>query len=133
MISLHRSLDGRLFTLTLNRVERKNALNDEAYSTLSRLLDEASGDPSVGAVCLTGAGDYFTSGQDFGEVGGREEGARSIDCPVGRFMLSLLRCTKPVIAAVNGPAVGVGVTLLAHCDVWKSNPPNPYPNLAPNP
>ncbi|CAN0347845.1 unnamed protein product [Ascophyllum nodosum] len=105
-------------TLTLNRPEVKNAFSSEVYLKVAELLERAEKDESVVAVVLTGAGDYFTSGADVKELMTSEPPTTLMSQqPFGIFASTLLRFPKLVVAAVNGPAVGVGVTLLPHCDV----------------
>ncbi|CAM9690494.1 unnamed protein product, partial [Chrysoparadoxa australica] len=120
---------GRLAIISLCRPKVKNAINDETYTQLISCLSVAKDDPEVVAVILTGCGPYFTSGADLKEAGQQlkrvEQGARLATIasrPPGLFMKALLRFPKFVVAAVNGPAVGIGVTLLPHCDVVYSTP-----------
>lgn len=108
-------LSGRVLEITINRPERKNALTMAMYSAMADLLDEAVSDPGVRVVILTGSGGAFTSGNDLADfLGGSASGEES---PVFRFMYALYNFPKPVIAAVAGPAVGIGTTLLLHCDL----------------
>ena len=100
----------------LNRPRVKNAFNDEQYDDLVDLLAAAQNDAAVHAVVLTGGGQYFSSGADLTETDfeGDED---MIDKSAGRFMMALIAFRKVFVAAVNGPAVGIGVTLLMHCDL----------------
>jgi len=107
--------EGGLLTLRLNRPEKKNALTRAMYSQLAEALAAADADPQIRAVLLRGASDCFTAGNDI--VDFLEQPPNDLDNPVFQFMLSLLDCRKPVIAAVAGPAVGIGTTLLLHCDL----------------
>lgn len=107
--------EGGLLTLRLNRPEKKNALTRAMYSHLAEALAAADADPQIRAVLLRGASDCFTAGNDI--VDFLEQPPNDLDNPVFQFMLSLLDCRKPVIAAVAGPAVGIGTTLLLHCDL----------------
>lgn len=112
------AIDGAICTVTFCRPDVKNAMSMRAYLETVQVLSAAAADPAVLVVILTGAGDYFTSGADLSEPGAL--GPNMINpvlAPVGRFMLALLRFPKVLVAAVNGPAVGIGVTLLPHCDV----------------
>ncbi|SCW59964.1 MULTISPECIES: enoyl-CoA hydratase [unclassified Pseudomonas] len=104
-----------LLTVRLNRAEKKNALTRAMYSQLAQALAMADSDPQIRAVLLTGSSDCFTAGNDI--VDFLEQPPNDLDNPVFQFMLSLLDCRKPVIAAVAGPAVGIGTTLLLHCDL----------------
>jgi enoyl-CoA hydratase/carnithine racemase len=104
-----------LLTVRLNRPDKKNALTRAMYSQLAYALTTADSDPQIRAVLLTGSSDCFTAGNDI--VDFLEQPPNDLDNPVFQFMLSLLDCRKPVIAAVAGPAVGIGTTLLLHCDL----------------
>lgn len=104
-----------LLTLRLNRPEKKNALTRAMYSQLAQALAMADADPQISAVLISGSHDCFTAGNDI--VDFLEQPPADLDNPVFEFMLSLLDCRKPVIAAVAGPAVGIGTTLLLHCDL----------------
>jgi enoyl-CoA hydratase/carnithine racemase len=104
-----------LLTVRMNRPDKKNALTRAMYSQLAQALVMADSDPQVRAVLLTGASDCFTAGNDI--IDFLEQPPNDLDNPVFQFMLSLLDCRKPVIAAVAGPAVGIGTTLLLHCDL----------------
>ncbi|QIB07044.1 enoyl-CoA hydratase [Pseudomonas bijieensis] len=104
-----------LLTVRLNRPGKKNALTRAMYSQLAQALATADTDPQIRAVLLTGSSDCFTAGNDI--IDFLEQPPNDLDNPVFQFMLSLLDCRKPVIAAVAGPAVGIGTTLLLHCDL----------------
>ncbi|OAB53716.1 enoyl-CoA hydratase-related protein [Pseudomonas thivervalensis] len=104
-----------LLTVRMNRPDKKNALTRAMYSQLAQALVMADSDPQVRAVLLTGSSDCFTAGNDI--IDFLEQPPNDLDNPVFQFMLSLLDCRKPVIAAVAGPAVGIGTTLLLHCDL----------------
>ncbi|BBP66771.1 enoyl-CoA hydratase [Pseudomonas sp. Cab53] len=104
-----------LLTMRLNRADKKNALTRAMYSQLAQALATADADPQIRAVLLTGSSDCFTAGNDI--VDFLEQPPDDLDNPVFQFMLALLECRKPVIAAVAGPAVGIGTTLLLHCDL----------------
>ena len=107
--------DGAVLTLRLNRPEKKNALTRDMYSRLATALQQADADASVHAIVLCGSAHCFTSGNDI--VDFLEVPPTDMDSPVFCFMRSLLECRKPVVAAVAGAAVGIGTTLLLHCDL----------------
>jgi enoyl-CoA hydratase/carnithine racemase len=104
--------------LTLDRPEARNAFNIELYEAVRGALDGAAADEDIAVVVITGAGDIFSAGQDLKEAA--EPDARTA-FESGRgfppFARRLASFPKPLIAAVNGPAVGVGLTLLLHCDL----------------
>lgn len=85
------------------------------YSQLAEALEQADADTSVNAVLIQGSSECFTAGNDIGDF--LEQPPADLDSPVFNFMRSLLNCRKPVIAAVAGVAVGIGTTLLLHCDL----------------
>ncbi len=105
-------------TIEIARPEKKNALTQAMYSAMAAALDAAMADASVRAVLITGQPGIFTSGNDIEDFMQRPPGSGSdaMDSPVFQFMRSLLLCDKPVVAAVTGAAIGIGTTLLLHCD-----------------
>ena len=104
-----------LLTMVIDRPAKKNALTDAMYKALADSLEAAHDDPEVRAILLRGEGDMFTSGNDVGEFAAI---AMSGQQPqhVTRFLRALATATKPIVAAVHGRAVGVGVTMLLHCN-----------------
>ena len=108
-------LTGGVMTIRMNRPEKRNALNRAAYTGLADALDAAAADPAIRVVVLTGAGGHFTSGNDIADF---QAGDSSVgERPVARFLRLISTFPKPVIAAVSGVAVGVGTTMLLHCDI----------------
>ncbi len=108
-------ITGSVMTIRMNRPEKRNALNRAAYSAIADELDAAAADPAIRVVVLTGAGGHFTSGSDIADfqAGDTSSGER----PVSRFLRIISTYPKPIIAAVSGVAVGVGTTMLLHCDI----------------
>ena len=104
-----------LLTLRLNRPDKKNALTRAMYSQLGEALKQADSDPEINAVLITGSAECFTAGNDIADF--IQQPPSDLDSPVFHFMLNLLECRKPVIAAVAGAAVGIGTTMLLHCDL----------------
>ena len=107
-----------VFTLEIARPEKKNALTVAMYQAMAEALQAAGEDRSVRAVLITGQPGIFTSGNDIEDFVARPPGADgdTMDSPVFRFMRALLECDKPVVAAVTGAAIGIGTTMLLHCD-----------------
>jgi enoyl-CoA hydratase/carnithine racemase len=108
--------DGPVRLLTLHRPEARNAFNRALYDAVREALDEAAADDSLAVCVITGAGDIFSAGQDIKALAGIKDNpdeAKGFD----PFARALARFDKPLIAAVNGAAVGVGTTLLLHCDL----------------
>ena len=107
--------EGSIQILSFNRPEKMNALTREMYAGLANGLNEAAGDFAVRAVIITSEGDHFTAGNDIADF--LANPPTNEDSDVARFLGSLLEFPKPLIAAVKGNAVGVGTTMLLHCDV----------------
>ena len=100
-------------TIEIARPEKKNALTRAMYIAMADALDAATADTSVRAVLITGQPGIFTSGNDIDDFTQRPAGTES---PAIVFMKALLACDKPVVAAVTGAAIGIGTTMLLHCD-----------------
>ena len=110
--------DAGVLTLRFNRAEKKNAMTQAMYAGMAEAINAAAADSSVRVLVIAGSGDSFTAGNDmvdFMKVA--NAGGGGGDSAVIRFMNALATFPKPVIAAVNGLAIGVGVTLLLHCDL----------------
>ena len=101
--------------IRLNRPEKKNALTRDMYQGMAAAFDAANEDPSVRVLILTGTGDAFTSGNDVGDFQKRADGG--LESSAGRFLPAISGLQKPLIGAVNGMAIGVGTTMLMHCDL----------------
>ena len=106
-----------IMTMTLARPEKKNALSNEMYSAMSEGLERAEKDPAVRVVLFQGDGDSFTAGNDLADFASQAKGESSVDSPAHRFIEIVSKVTKPLVAAVHGNAVGVGTTMLLHCDL----------------
>ncbi|WP_025854789.1 enoyl-CoA hydratase-related protein [Pseudomonas sp. CHM02] len=104
-----------LLILQLNRPDKKNALTRAMYTQLAEALEQADADGDIRCVLIQGSSECFTAGNDIGDF--LEQPPSDLDSPPFYFMKSLLNCRKPVIAAVAGAAVGIGTTLLLHCDL----------------
>ncbi|MBH9579368.1 enoyl-CoA hydratase [Inhella proteolytica] len=102
-------------TIEIARPEKKNAITQAMYSEMAEALRAANADGKVRAVLITGQPGIFTSGNDLEDFMARPP--RDAEAPVFQFMQALLACEKPVIAAVTGAAIGIGTTLLLHCDL----------------
>ena len=119
--TLETSREDGVLTLTLNRPDRLNALNVQMLEELLRVLDEIDADDAVRAVIVTGAGRAFCAGADLGGGGATFDTSR-VKSGVprdggGRITLRIFECRKPLIAAINGAAVGVGATMTLPMDV----------------
>ena len=109
------NLDAGVCTLTLNRVERKNSINVAMYTALSDALDAATQDAAVRAVVIQGHESIFSAGNDISDFLNVPPAGQ--DSPVFRFLRGISTFSKPIVAAVCGPAVGIGTTMLLHCDL----------------
>jgi enoyl-CoA hydratase/carnithine racemase len=110
----------RITTIRLDRPDKKNAITLEMYAALSDALDGATADPAVRAVVLAGARDCFTAGNDLGDFVRAAQGADAVSG--GRFLRALAGFDKPLIGAVAGVAIGIGTTMLLHCDLVYAAP-----------
>src|SRR5882672_3620725 len=108
-------LGGQVRTLVMNRPAKKNALTVAMYAVLADELGRAGDSPAVRAVVRTGAGDVFTAGNDILDFVAQPP--VSDDSHVVRFLKALVAFPKPILATVNGAAIGVGTTMLLHCDL----------------
>lgn len=108
---------GRVRVLTFNRPQAKNAFNDDLYDATTEQLRAAADDPNVAVVVLTGAESAFSAGQDLSEMTKARTPEQAAASGFMPFVDTLQSFPKPLIAAVNGVAVGIGVTMLLHCDL----------------
>jgi enoyl-CoA hydratase/carnithine racemase len=105
----------RVLTIRLNRPDKKNALSQAMYTAMTEALKQAAADDEIRVVLFVGTRDAFTSGNDLQDF--LKQPTRFNDSAVGRFIDALGHFPKAAVAAINGPAVGIGVTLLLHCDL----------------
>ncbi|RQO62596.1 enoyl-CoA hydratase [Paucibacter sp. KBW04] len=113
-MSIKTAIVNGVASIEIARPEKKNALTRVMYQAMADALVAANSDKSVRAVLIQGQPGIFTSGNDIEDF--MSSPPRDEDAPVFQFMRALLNCEKPVIAAVNGAAIGIGTTLLLHCD-----------------
>ncbi|MGR3622937.1 enoyl-CoA hydratase-related protein [Pseudophaeobacter sp.] len=112
-ITLH--TQDRVTTLTISRPRKRNAITQAMYGTMADALQAYGNSDDARAFVITGAEDYFSAGNDLQDF---STASHDGDLPpVARFLDAISQCPKPVIAAVNGPAIGVGLTMLLHCDL----------------
>jgi enoyl-CoA hydratase/carnithine racemase len=105
--------------VVMNRPEKKNALDSEMYEAMIGALTQADADASLKAILIQGAGDAFTAGNDLDDF---RRLPLNEDFPALRFVRALASCDTPIVAAVHGDAVGVGTTLVFHCDLAYTAP-----------
>ena len=108
---------GRVRLLTLNRPTALNAFNDDLYDALRAARDEAAASPDVAVVVLTGNGRAFSAGQDLAELEAPRRYDDGLEHGFPPFIAAVEAFPKPLLAAVNGIGVGIGLTILLHCDL----------------
>ena len=109
-----------ILTIEFDRPDRKNAITSAMYQTMADTINAAETDKEVRAILFTGKPEIFTAGNDlvdFATTTAANDGVAFSDRPVIQFMQALFKSTKPVVAAVNGAAIGIGTTMLMHCDL----------------
>jgi enoyl-CoA hydratase/carnithine racemase len=107
--------DGPVRTIRMNRPEKKNALTLAMYDAMTAAIEDAGTTDSVHCLLIAGAPDVFCAGNDLNDFVTMAR-TGSLGAPIVRFLHALARCQKPMVAAVSGAAVGVGTTMLLHCD-----------------
>lgn len=107
---------GGVLTLTINRPEKKNALTDAMYGAMADAIQRAQDDKAVRVIVIRGAGDMFCAGNDMGDFLAAAQGGDIREANVFRFIRLLGSNAKPLVAGVQGRAVGIGTTMLLHCD-----------------
>ena len=108
-----------VMTVQFNRPEKKNAITQPMYRALFEALDGADKDDGVHVVLLRGTEGCFSAGNDINDLA---TGMRVTSAPAGNFMNQLMNMQKPLIAAVSGPAIGIGLTMLLQCDLIYADP-----------
>lgn len=109
---------GSIVVVALNRPRVKNAFSDDLFLDLIEIMHTVAADDSCDAIVLTGTGSYFSSGADLeGTNFDTTIDRDTLNSPAGKFMMAIIEFPKIIAAAINGPAVGIGVTLLLHCDL----------------
>jgi len=106
--------DGPVRTVRMNRPEKKNALTLAMYDAMASAIESAGDDQRC--LLIAGAPTVFCAGNDIGDFLQAAMGGGALGAPILRFLHALVRCEKPLVAAVQGNAVGVGTTMLMHCD-----------------
>jgi enoyl-CoA hydratase/carnithine racemase len=108
-------VDAGVMTLTLNRVGKKNSITSAMYAAMADALESANHDPAVRVVVIQGHESIFSAGNDIGDF--LNNPPSTPDAPVFCFLRGISTFPKPIVAAVCGPAVGIGTTMLLHCDL----------------
>ena len=107
--------DGPILRIEIHRPDKKNALTQQMYADVAAAMGTAEADPGVRVMLIHGSEEAFTAGNDLQDFLSRPP--RSEDSGVMRFLRTVSSTTKPLVAAVSGPAVGIGTTMLLHCDL----------------
>jgi enoyl-CoA hydratase/carnithine racemase len=105
--------DEGVLRVVFNRPSKKNAITRAMYGALAAALAEAEGDPAIRVVLFSGGAEVFTAGNDLGDFLAADRDLTA----AGAFITGLARATKPMVAAVSGLAIGIGATMLLHCDL----------------
>lgn len=108
---------GGVLAITLDRPDRRNAITVAMYAALAKAIDDAGRDPDVRLITVSGTGADFTAGNDLLDFLAEVRPESVGDLPVGQFLTALANNQKPLIAAVHGNAIGIGTTMLLHCDL----------------
>lgn len=111
---------GPVMDIRLNRPEKKNAITVAMYAALADAIEQAAADDAIRAITIGGSGGVFTAGNDIADFMAVRPGGE--DMPVFRFLRAIAGCPKVVIAGVEGFAVGIGTTMLLHCDLVLAAP-----------
>lgn len=115
------SRDGAVLTLRMNRAEKKNALTGAMYSALTEGLKAANADDGVGAIVILGQPGIFCAGNDIKDFIAFAMGG-GIGQPILDFLRALVANEKPLVAGVDGAAIGIGTTMILHCDYAIASP-----------
>ncbi|MBO0734461.1 MAG: enoyl-CoA hydratase/isomerase family protein [Methylocapsa sp.] len=111
---------GEVLCVTFDRPEKKNALSGPMYAAATGALQDAGSNPSIGALVFSGAGGSFTAGNDLADFLSWDAAAGEL--PAFAFIKALARCETPVVAAIEGIAIGIGATMMLHCDLVYAAP-----------
>jgi enoyl-CoA hydratase/carnithine racemase len=115
---IHVSVADGVLSLTIDRPEKKNALTDAMYGAMADAVLRAGADPSIRVILIDAAGGSFSAGNDLADFLAQNQAGRGAgEMNVMRFLKAMAAVEKPVVAAVTGQAVGIGVTMLLHCDL----------------
>lgn len=114
MANIDSRLINQVLVLTIDRQAQKNAINQQMYTELADQIQNADSDPKVKSIVLTGKGEMFTAGNDVNDFLKLDDSEQSTAL---HFLDAISTNKTPLIAAVNGPAIGIGLTLLLHCDL----------------
>lgn len=114
MIHIHRR--EKVLEIVIDRTLKRNALNAEMYENLTQAFNDVNSEEDSSVVLIRAKGDYFCAGQDVNQLASSASPLPLRDRAVFHFMRSVLSCERPIVAAVQGPAIGIGATMLMHFD-----------------
>jgi enoyl-CoA hydratase/carnithine racemase len=106
-----------ILTIEFNRPDKKNSINADMYQIMADALKDAQNDAGIRVILFRGKPEIFSAGNDLEDFLNSSKLESVGERPVAQFMLQLTQATKPVIAAVSGAAIGIGTTMLLHCDI----------------
>ncbi len=109
--------DRAVLEIRFNRPDKKNAITNDMYGVMADAVARAQGDESIRAVLFTSVGDFFSAGNDIKDFAAQSMGAFDGPRHVVRFLEEVIQAEKPIVAAVQGHAIGVGTTMLFQCDL----------------
>lgn len=108
--------EGSVRTVRMNRPDKKNALTLAMYDAMAAAVEQATGHAQIKCLIFAGAPGAFCAGNDIGDFMKAAQDGEGLSAPILRFLYSVVRCDKPLLAAVTGNAVGIGTTMCLHCD-----------------
>jgi enoyl-CoA hydratase/carnithine racemase len=108
--------EGAIRTIRMNRPDKKNALTSAMYDAMAEAIEAAGGGSPIRCVLIMGVPGAFSAGNDLGDFMKAAMGGEGLGNSVLRFLYALARCERPLVAAVQGVAVGIGTTMMLHCD-----------------
>jgi enoyl-CoA hydratase/carnithine racemase len=117
MEHIQTELKDDVLRITIDRPEKKNSLTGAMYTALADAVEQGDANPDVRVILLHGNGDSFTAGNDLEDFVANQWKGQTTHPPAVRFITTVVHAKKPIVAAVQGSAVGVGVTILLHCDL----------------
>jgi len=116
-IHISQDLSDHILTITLSRLDKMNSIDNAMYRAMAEALEQAESNPAVRVVLFQSDGDNYTAGNDIADFAAVANGSFVGEWQVTRFLKALAAATLPIMAAVQGHAVGIGTTMLFHCDL----------------
>lgn len=126
MAEIETKIEDGVQTICLNRAEKKNAITGEMYAALAAALKNADSDEAIGTSLILGAKGSFSAGNDIGDFLKAATSAQGLSPAILDFLEAIILCQKPLVAGVDGIAIGVGTTMLMHCDMVLATPTSSF-------